>query len=229
MAWLVDRYRYNRQIEARTAIHLRNFSNSYAESIRNLTKSFQNPGRKSQKLLQFLCRIYQKLHLIFPESRQNMAETSPNPMQNLAETSPNLPESNQNMSETSPNPMQNLAETSPNLPESNQNMSETSPNPMQNPCTRNLAKYSQRQPELCHFQLTAARSVSTDVQKAYIETDAVKHMQCRKVNNNTPVHIVDVLAEDFVGVCWGGYTANDQTCAFKTYTRHTQKSEKRVR
>ena len=51
----------------------------------------------------------------------------------------------------------------------------------------------------------------------------------RKVNNNTPVHIVDVLAEDFVGVCWGGYTANDQTCAFKTYTRHTQKSEKRVR
>ena len=74
---------------------------------------------------------------------------------------------------------------------------------MQNPCTRNLAKYSQRQPELCHFQLTAARSVSTDVQKAYIETDAVKHMQCRKVNNNTPVHIVDVLAEDFVGVCWG--------------------------
>ena len=186
------------------AENLRNFSNSYAESIRNLNKSFQNPGRKSQKLLQFLCRIYQKLHLIFPESRQNMAETSPNPMQNLAETSPNLPESNQNMSETSPNPMQN-------------------------PCTRNLAKYSQRQPELCHFQLTAARSVSTDVQKAYIETDAVKHMQCRKVNNNTPVHIVDVLAEDFVGVCWGGYTANDQTCAFKTYTRHTQKSEKRVR
>ena len=81
------------------------------------------------------------------------------------------------MSETFPNPMQNLAETSPNLPESNQNMSETPPNPMQNPCTRNLAKYSQRQPELCHFQLTAARSVSTDVQKACIETDAVKHMQ----------------------------------------------------
>ena len=152
VAWLVDRYRYNKQIEARTAIHLRNFSHSYAESIRNLTKSFQNQGRKSQKLLQFLCRIYQKLHLIFPESRQNMSETFPNPMQNLAETSPNLPESNQNMSETPPNPMQN-------------------------PCTRNLAKYSQRQPELCHFQLTAARSVSTDVQKACIETDAVKHMQ----------------------------------------------------
>ena len=112
-----------------------------------------------------------------PESNQNMWETSPNPMQNLAETSPNLPESNQNMWETSPNPMQNLAETSPNLPESNQNMWETSPNPMQNPCTRSLAKYSQRQPELCHFQLTAARSVSTDVQKACIETDAVKHMQ----------------------------------------------------
>jgi hypothetical protein len=50
----------------------------------------------------------------------------------------------------------------------------------------------------------------------------------RKVNNNTPVHIVDVLAEDFVGVCWGGGdTANDQTCAFKTYTRHAQKSEKK--
>ena len=85
VAWLVDRYRYNKQIEARTAIHLRNFSqflcriyqkphqifpeskaenlrnfsNSYAESIRNLNKSFQNPGRKSQKLLQFLCRTYQ--------------------------------------------------------------------------------------------------------------------------------------------------------------------------
>ena len=34
----------------------------------------------------------------------------------------------------------------------------------------------------------------------------------KKVNNNTPVHIVDVLAEDLSfcrGVLGGGYTAND--------------------
>jgi hypothetical protein len=52
----------------------------------------------------------------------------------------------------------------------------------------------------------------------------------KKVNNNTPVHIVDVLAEDLSfcrGVMGGGYTANNQTYAFKTYTRYTQKSEKR--
>ena len=57
----------------------------------------------------------------------------------------------------------------------------------------------------------------------------------KKVNNNTPVHIVDVLAEDLSfcrGVIVGGYTTNNQTYvtyAFKTYTRHTQKSEKRER
>ena len=47
----------------------------------------------------------------------------------------------------------------------------------------------------------------------------------KKVNNNTPVHIVDVLAEDLSfcrGVMGGGYTANNQTYAFKTYTRYTQ-------
>ena len=47
----------------------------------------------------------------------------------------------------------------------------------------------------------------------------------KKVNNNTPVHIVDVLAEDlsfYRGVMGGGYTANNQTYAFKTYTRYTQ-------
>ena len=52
----------------------------------------------------------------------------------------------------------------------------------------------------------------------------------KKVNNNTPVQIVDVLAEDLSfcrGVMGGGYTANNQTYAFKTYTRYTQKSEKR--
>ena len=65
VAWLVDRYRHNKQIEARTAIHLRKISKSYAESSKNL-------------------------HQIFPESRQNISETSPNPMQNLSETSPNL-------------------------------------------------------------------------------------------------------------------------------------------
>ena len=106
---MAGRQRQVQQIEGRTAIHLRNFSqflcriyqkphqifpeskqknlrnfsNSYAESIRNLTKSFQNPDRKSQKLLQFLCRIYQKPHQIFPESRQKISETSPIPMQNL--------------------------------------------------------------------------------------------------------------------------------------------------
>ena len=44
------------------------------------------------------------------------------------------------------------------------------------------------------------------------------------------MHTVDVLAEDlsfYRGVMRGGYTANNQTCTFKTYTRHTQKSEKR--
>ena len=54
----------------------------------------------------------------------------------------------------------------------------------------------------------------------------------KKVNNNTPVHIVDILAEDLSfcrGVIVGGYTANSQTYSFKTYTRHTQKSEKRER
>ena len=54
----------------------------------------------------------------------------------------------------------------------------------------------------------------------------------KKVNNNTPVHIVDILAEDLSfcrGVIVGGYTANNQTYLFKTYTRHTQKSEKRER
>ena len=82
VAWLVDRYRHNKQIEARTAIHLRKISKSYAESIRIFTKSFQNPGRTSQKLLQILCRIYQKLHQISPESSQNMPENYPNPMRN---------------------------------------------------------------------------------------------------------------------------------------------------
>ena len=51
----------------------------------------------------------------------------------------------------------------------------------------------------------------------------------KKVNNNTPLHIVDMLAEDLSfcrGVMGGGYTANNQTYAFKTYTRYTQKSEK---
>ena len=54
----------------------------------------------------------------------------------------------------------------------------------------------------------------------------------KKVSNNTPVHIVDVLAEDLSfcrGVMGGGYTANNQTYAFKTYTRHTKRSEKRKR
>ena len=53
----------------------------------------------------------------------------------------------------------------------------------------------------------------------------------KKVNNKTPpFHIVDILAEDLSfcrGVMGGGYTANNQTYAFKTYTRYTQKSEKR--
>jgi len=47
-----------------------------------------------------------------------------------------------------------------------------------------------------------------------------------------PTHIGDVLAEDLSfcrGVMGGGYTANNQTYAFKPYTRHTQKSEKRER
>ena len=167
VAWLVDRYRFNKQIGAITAIHLRNFSNSYAESIRNLTKSFQNPSRKSQKLLQFLCRIYQKPQQIFPDSKQKISETSPIPMQNLSETSTNL---SRLQAEHVRNFSKSYAESCRNFTKSSRIQSEH---------VRNFSKSyaEQRQPELCHFQLTAARSVSTDVQKACIETDAVKHMQ----------------------------------------------------
>ena len=149
VAWLVDRYRFNKQIGAITAIHLRNFSNSYAESIRNLTKSFQNPSRKSQKLLQFLCRIYQKPQQIFPDSKQKISRLQAEHVRNFSKS---------------------YAESCRNFTKSSRIQSEH---------VRNFSKSfaEQRQPELCHFQLTAARSVSTDVQKACIETDAVKHMQ----------------------------------------------------
>ena len=53
----------------------------------------------------------------------------------------------------------------------------------------------------------------------------------KKVNNNTQVHIADVLAKDLSfcrGVLGGGYTANNQTYAFKTDTRHTQKREREI-
>ena len=45
-----------------------------------------------------------------------------------------------------------------------------------------------------------------------------------------PTHIGDVLAEDLSfcrGVMGGGYTANNQTYAFKPYTRHTKEREER--
>ena len=49
---------------------------------------------------------------------------------------------------------------------------------------------------------------------------------------NTPIHSVAILAEDLSfcrGVVGGGYTADIQAYSFKTYTPHTQKSEKRER
>ena len=54
----------------------------------------------------------------------------------------------------------------------------------------------------------------------------------KKVKNNTPIHSVAILAEDLSfcrGVVGGGYTADIQAYSFKTYTPHTQKSEKRER
>jgi len=54
----------------------------------------------------------------------------------------------------------------------------------------------------------------------------------KRQHTHTPVHIVAILAEDLSfcrGVVGGGYTANIQAYAFKTYTPHTQKSEKRER
>ena len=58
----------------------------------------------------------------------------------------------------------------------------------------------------------------------------------KKGGNNTPVHIANFLAEDLSccrGVIGGGYTGNMFKHArlnmFKTYSRPTQKSEKRVR
>jgi hypothetical protein len=51
----------------------------------------------------------------------------------------------------------------------------------------------------------------------------------RKVNNNTPVHIVDVLAEDFVGVCWGAIQQMIKHARLKhilaTHTKEQEESE----